>query len=49
VTATVSVGVASMAGAGAHLETLMASADEALYQSKRGGRDRVSGSLAATG
>jgi PleD family two-component response regulator len=24
-------------------------ADDALYQSKRGGRDRVSGSLAATG
>jgi len=49
VTATVSVGVASMAGSGAHLETLMARADEALYQSKRAGRDRVSGSLAATG
>jgi diguanylate cyclase (GGDEF)-like protein len=47
VTATVSVGVASMAGPGADLETLMAWADEALYQSKRGGRDRVSGSLAA--
>jgi diguanylate cyclase (GGDEF)-like protein len=49
VTATVSVGVASMAGADADLETLMAWADEALYQSKRGGRDRVSGSLAAAG
>jgi diguanylate cyclase (GGDEF)-like protein len=48
VTATVSVGVASMVP-GADLETLMAWADEALYASKRGGRDRVSGSLAATG
>jgi diguanylate cyclase (GGDEF)-like protein len=49
VTATVSVGVASMAGPGAHLDTLMAWADKALYESKRGGRDRVSGSLAAAG
>jgi PleD family two-component response regulator len=38
-----------MAGPGADLEMLMAWADEALYQSKRGGRDRVSGSLAAAG
>jgi diguanylate cyclase (GGDEF)-like protein len=49
VPATVSVGVASMVGRGADLEALMARADEALYQSKRAGRDRVSGSLAAAG
>jgi diguanylate cyclase (GGDEF)-like protein len=44
---TVSVGVASMSGKTADLDTLMAHADAALYESKRAGRDRVSGSLAA--
>lgn len=47
VVTTVSVGVASMTGRTADLDTLMARADAALYQSKRAGRDRVSGSLAA--
>jgi len=39
---TVSVGVASLRGAEAVLEELMARADQALYDAKRRGRDRVS-------
>jgi diguanylate cyclase (GGDEF)-like protein len=46
VVATVSVGVASMTARTAALDTLMARADAALYESKRAGRDRVSGPLA---
>ena len=38
---TVSIGVATSAGAGSDLEGLLANADAALYQAKHGGRDRV--------
>jgi diguanylate cyclase (GGDEF)-like protein len=38
---TISVGVASLAGPGADADALVASADEALYRAKRGGRNRV--------
>jgi diguanylate cyclase (GGDEF)-like protein len=39
---TVSIGVASMQGEQASLEELMARADQALYDAKRRGRDRIS-------
>ncbi len=39
---TVSIGVASLQGDEAALEELMARADQALYEAKRRGRDRIS-------
>jgi two-component system cell cycle response regulator len=44
---TVSLGVATYPEDGADAATLLASADEALYRAKRGGRDRVASSQGA--
>jgi len=40
---TVSVGIVSFAEEGVAVNGLLEQADEAMYRSKRGGRDRVSG------
>jgi diguanylate cyclase (GGDEF)-like protein len=42
-TLTVSIGVAASRGADDTVASVLAAADNALYQAKRGGRDRVSG------
>ena len=38
---TVSIGVATLAGTGTNIDTLLSQADEALYQAKNGGRNKV--------